>query len=56
MSTTTTLTENEIWALADEIALRKLKFADVKDGYYEMLSQEELEVVVAAIHSWAAHT
>ena len=36
-------------ALADEIESRRLKFADVASGTYEMLSAEEHEVIVQAL-------
>lgn len=37
--------------LADEILRRRLKFADVVDGQYEMLSDDEHEAIAAAIRA-----
>lgn len=37
--------------LADEIERRKLKFADVVAGQYEMLSQDEIDMICAALRT-----
>jgi len=39
----------ECEALAEEIERRKLKFADIKAGAYEMLSEHEIELVCSAL-------
>jgi hypothetical protein len=40
-------------ALADEIDRRKLKFADVVQGHYEMPSEDEHDCIVRALRSLA---
>jgi hypothetical protein len=42
--------------LADEIDRRKLKFADVVDGHYEMPSEDEHEVIVRALRKLGGAT
>ena len=45
---------NNLATLANEIERRELKFADVVDGQYEMLSSDELSAVVKALRDAAA--
>lgn len=39
----------DLAALAEEIRRRGIKFADVVDGHYEMLSGDEIEAICRAL-------
>jgi hypothetical protein len=43
----------EISDLADEIERRRLKFADMIPGHYEMLSDDEHELIVSLLRTAA---
>ena len=45
----------DIKALADEIDRRKIKFADLVHGKYEMPSDQELEWITTGLRLYAQH-
>ena len=46
--------EVDLIALANDIERRRLKFADVVDGHYEMPSEDEHEAIILALHKFNA--